>query len=664
MAMDKAIGRFEDGWVDGRADGVEGRGGGKCGAGGCHAKSSWPGRAGGGCGQIERGSCRQKFRTANRSTQSMTGGFAPGEHLATVIDMASDNQKLAAIFQQMADVMQILGHDGFRINAYLKIARVLDDLAIDVSTLGPDIARLQQLDGVGKGSAERIAEYLRSGRIQEHQDLLASVPPGLPALLDVPGLGPKTVAKLWKETGIAGIDDLKKKLQTDELAKVQGLGPKKIENLRKSLQFAQAATGRMLIGQAMPVARYFLDRLQHLPQVKQAACAGSLRRGRETIGDLDLLVAAEPGDAAAIVEQFVSAPGVRDVMAQGDTKASIRTAEGTQVDLRLVEPAQFGAALMYFTGSKEHNVALRQRAIDRGMKLSEYGLFRGDELVAAGTEDQVYKALELDWIPPELREDRGEIALAAEHRLPALVEQKDIHAELHAHTTASDGRLSPRDLALLAIDRGLHTLAITDHSASQVIANGLSARRLEEHIAAVRALAHEFRGRLQLLAGAEVDILAEGDLDYPNSLLRELDIVVASPHSALSQDPRRATRRLLRAINNPWVTILGHPTGRLILRREGLAPDMKEVIAAAAQRGIALEINANSHRLDLRDAHARAAIEAGVKLAINTDAHSPVDFDQLPYGVLTARRAGATVKDVVNCLTREDLARWIRSTRA
>jgi len=382
---------------------------------------------------------------------------------------------------------------------------------------------------------------------------------------------------------------------------------------------------------------------------------------------LDLLVSADPSDAAAISDFFIKLEPVETVLAHGPTKSAIRTAEGVQVDLRIVAPESYGAALMYFTGSKGHNVALRQRAIDRGLKLSEYGLFRegkGQTLVAGATEQQVYRALGLDWIAPELREDRNEIELAAEHKLPRLLELADIHAELHAHTTASDGRWSIRELAGVALAHGYHTVAVTDHSVSQPIANGLTPERLEAHIRAVRDVALEMEDRIAVLAGSEVDILADGTLDYPNSLLRELDIVVASPHSALGQDPAKATARLLKAIHNPYVTILGHPTGRLVGKRAGLAPDMRQVVAAAKERGIALEINANAYRLDLRDTHARLAVEAGVKLTIDTDAHAPGDLDHLRYGVLTARRAGAAAGDVVNTLSRAALAQWIKGTRA
>ena len=584
--------------------------------------------------------------------------------------MALANAQLATLFKQMAAITEILGGDRFRINAFNRAARVIEELADDLSTVGPDTDKLSAIEGIGKGTAGRISEYLSTGKLQEHDELLAKIPSGLLPLLNISGLGPKTVAMLWKQGGVESLDDLRGKLKDDRLAKLPGLGKKKLENIRNSLRFALAANDRVRIGQAMPLAVWYVGALRSMDEVIDVAFAGSLRRGKETIGDIDLLVAADPQHphhAKKISDAFIRLEPVSEVLAQGPTKTSVRTSiptdSGLQVDLRVVPPESFGAALMYFTGSKDHNVAMRQRAISLGMRLNEYGLFRDDDPVASQTEQEVYKALDLPWIPPELREDRGEIALAEKEQLPKLIELADYKAELHAHTNASDGKWSIRELAVTAAERGFHTLAVTDHSQSQPIARGLSPQRLEKHIQAIRQVADELADTITVLAGSEVDILADGSLDYPDSLLKELDVVVASPHNALTQDPTKATKRLVKAIENRYITILGHPTGRLINRREGLSPNMKQVITAAAQRGIALEINANSWRLDLRDTHAHAAIEAGVKLAINTDAHGPADLDQLIYGVLTARRARATANDVINCMSKTALARWIKSTK-
>ncbi len=566
----------------------------------------------------------------------------------------------------MADILELTGGNPFRINAFARAARTIEELPQDVSEIDPK--ELSTIPGIGKGTAERITEFLETGQIAEHQQLAATVPVGLLKLLAIPGLGPKTVAMLWKERGITCEDDLRKALDEGTLVGLRGMGEKKIENIRRNIEFISTAGQRARIGKAMPLALWLIHKLEKVKGVKKAAYAGSLRRGRETVGDIDLLVAADTKDARRISDAFIKLIPDVEVLGSGETKTSIRVSEdagGLQVDLRIVKPESFGAALLYFTGSKEHNIELRERAIRQKMTLNEYGLFKQDSqaMVAGTTEEEVYKALGLAWIPPELREARGEIDLAEANRLPKLVELSDIKAELHTHTTASDGTWSIRELALAAAERGFHTLAVTDHSRSQVQARGLTIERLEQHIAAVREVAAELKGTITILAGSEVDILSDGTLDYPDSVLKELDVVVASPHAALTQDSARATQRLLAAIENPFVTILGHPTGRLIGRREGLSPDIHAICKAAAQRGIALEINANHYRLDLRDNHVRVALEAGAKIAINTDAHGKVDLDELIYGVLTARRAGATKNDIVNCYSRTALLKWIRSTR-
>ena len=586
--------------------------------------------------------------------------------------MGSTNQQIAGLFEQMATVLEITGGDRFRVNAFHRAARVIDDLADDLATIGPDVKQLAALEGIGKGTAQRIAEFLTFNKVKEHEQLLAQIPAGLLQLLDIPGMGPKTVALLWKQAGIESLSGLKAKLQSDELAGLPGLGPKKLANLRKSIAFVATASQRIRLGQAMPMAAWLVAKLRELPGVEQAGHAGSLRRGKETIGDIDLIVSAKtPTDGQAISDAFIQLEPVSEVLVHGPTKTSVRTeasfgdvSSGIQIDLRIVAPESYGATLLYFTGSKELNVAMRERAIKQGTKLNEYGLYEGDHLIAGRTEEDVFKALGLSWIPPQLRENRGELALAEKNALPTLIELNDIQAELHAHTDASDGRWTIRELALGAAERGFHTVAVTDHSRSQPIANGLSAERMEQHIQDVRDVARELKGKITVLAGSEVDILADGSMDYPNSLLKELDVVVASPHNALTQDDAKATKRLLKAIDNPYVTLIGHPTGRLIGRREGLHPNMKQLIAAAGRRGIAMEINANSWRLDLNDVNARAAIDAGVKLAINTDAHGPGDLDQLIYGILTARRAGATKGNVVNCMGRDELAAWLKSTRS
>ena len=581
----------------------------------------------------------------------------------------SVNAEICDLFMHTAQVMELLGANRFKAIAYERAARVLEELPDDVKLLADDKSKLTAIDGIGSGLADKIIEYCSTGRIAEIDALLAEVPHGVTAMLRLQGIGPKTVKQLWQDGGVESLDDLRKKIDDGSLKGLKGMGDKKLQNLRKAIDMVELAGKRIALGRAMPLAAWIIDQLTKDKKIKKIAYAGSLRRGRETIGDIDLLVAADEKDAVAISDAFVRLSPVKEVLAKGATKTSVLTSDGVQIDLRVIEPASYGAALLYFTGSKEHNVRLRERAQKMGLRLNEYGLWAEDngkagQLKTGETEEDIYKALGLDWIPPELREDRGEIALAEKHNLPELLRLSDIRAELHAHTTASDGKMSIAELAQAAIDRNFHTLAVTDHSKSQVIANGLSSRRLEQHISDVREVAKQFKGRINILAGSEVDILANGNLDYSDDLLAELDIVVASPHAALSQDPDTCTKRMLKAIENPYVTILGHPTGRLVLRREGLSPDMKALVQACRDRGIAMEINANHHRLDLRDTHARAALEAGVKLSVNCDTHTRADMDQLIYGILTARRAGATKDDIINCLPADALKKWIKAARA
>ncbi len=577
--------------------------------------------------------------------------------------MPARNAQIAAVFERMAELTELLGGNRFKVNAFQKVARVLADLPRDVGELTDE--ELAGLDGVGKGAVERIREFVEHGRIEEHERLAGEVPAGVLEVMAVPGIGPKTARLFWQESGVASVADLQARLDDGGLVGLKGFGPKKLENIRRSLAFAQSAGDRTRIGTAWTLARRFVETLEGLPQVDRIECAGSLRRGRETIGDVDVLVAADPQDAGPIFDAFCGHEAVEEVLLRGDTKASVRTDAGMQVDLRVVEPASFGAALLYFTGSKEHNVRLRERARQRGMTLNEYALARLEadgspgEAVATDAEEAIYDALGLHWIPPELREDRGEVALAEAGVLPALVSLEDIRCELHAHTTASDGRMSIRELAERAAAHGFHTIAVTDHSRSQVQANGLDADRLRRHVDAVREVAAELADTIVVLAGSEVDVHADGSLDYEDDVLELLDVVVASPHAALTQDPAKATTRLIRAIEHPKVRILGHPTGRLIMRREGLSPDVAALAAAAAEHDVALEVNANHWRLDLRDVHVRLALDAGARIAIDCDVHAEADFDQLRYGVLTARRGGATAGDVVNCLGRDELLAWL-----
>ncbi|QNN24220.1 DNA polymerase/3'-5' exonuclease PolX [Planctomycetales bacterium ZRK34] len=582
----------------------------------------------------------------------------------------STNAQLAEQFDRMAQVLQLLGANRFRVAAYERGSRTLEELSQDVAELADDTKQLTAIDGIGKGLAEHIAEYVKTGKIQDIEDAVEQVPPGVIELLNIPGLGPKGVKTLWEQGGVESIEVLKQKIETGELEKLPRMGAKTIENLKKSIAFAESSGDRVNIAEALPLAESIVEQMKQVKNVTQISYGGSLRRGRETIGDIDILIACKNPDkqAEAIAEHFRQMDFVQQVLAAGKTKSSVRTRDGMQIDLRIVRDDQYGAALLYFTGSKAHNIVLRERSIKMKLRLNEYGLFKEgddkdtDKPLAAKTEADIYKKLKLAYIPPEMREDRGEVAAAEKNKLPKLVTLDDIKAELHAHTTASDGVWSIEELAEAAKARGFHTVAVTDHSQSQVIANGLDAKRLEKHIEAIHAAAKQVKG-ITILAGAEVDILSDGKLDYDDDLLAELDLVVASPHVALSQPPDKATKRLIKAIENPYVHILGHPTGRLVGKREGLSPDISAIIKAAADTGTALEINAHHMRLDLRDTHARAAIEAGVMLAIDCDAHGPSHLDELRYGILTARRAWAKPTDIINCMTAAKLKAWLKQKR-
>ncbi len=582
--------------------------------------------------------------------------------------MSTTNSELSAIFDEMARALELLGANPFRVNAHAKVARLLDGMGTDIKSIGHDLEALQAIEGIGEGSAKKIKEFVETGRVVEHDELLQQIPSGLFEVMQIPGLGPKTVRLMWEKAGITDLATLKSALASGEIEKLPRMGKKTVDNIREAIDFASRSAGRVRIGVAMPIAEQIVNHLRQADPMAKIEFAGSLRRGKETIGDIDILAAA--GDHTQLAGAFRSMQGVSKVLASGETKISLRLDTGLQVDLRMIEPSCFGAALLYFTGSKEHNVVLRERAIKRGYRLNEYGLFPDDgsneppqkrnvRPVAARTEESIYKKLNLPWIPPELREDRGEFVV---DHLPDFIELSDIKAELHAHTTASDGRLSIEELANEAKRRGFHTIAVTDHSKSSVQANGLSVERLLKHIDAVHA-ANEAIAGITILAGAEVDILADGHLDYDDEVLAKLDIVVASPHVALKQEPKKATERLLKAIRHPLVHILGHPTGRLINAREGLVPDMPRLIEAAVKHDTALEVNANDHRLDLRDSHVRMAVEAGARIAINTDAHSAEHFDLLRYGILTARRGWLPASLCVNTWTHDKLNKWLKQKR-
>jgi DNA polymerase (family X) len=594
------------------------------------------------------------------------------------------NQEIAQAFERAANILALLDENTFRVLALRKVARALDEMAAPIEQLAAEGGEkgLEAVPGIGESSAERIAEYLRTGRIAEFDDIASQVPVGVLEIMKIPTVGPKTAALLWREGGIKTVEALLKEIDLGEksaLLNIKGLGAKKLAKMKENLAHLAATSGRIRIGEALPIALELSEFLRGLPGVKAVQYCGSLRRGKETIGDIDIAVAAPAAQGQAIGEAVTSNVLCAGVIQQGDTKTSFRTSAGVQVDVRVVPPESFGAAIQYFTGSKEHNVKLREMAIKKGLKVNEWGVFKTaggkEEKIAGETEEGVYAALGLAWMPPEMREDRGELDWAVERAKAPKIEGRkskvedfitlsDIRGDLHMHTTASDGTCAIEEMVAEAKRRGYQYVAITDHSKSQFQANGLKADRLLEHVKAIHAVAKEAAmSGILVLAGTEVDILADGSLDYEDDVLAQLDWVIASPHAALTQEMDSATQRLVKAASNPYVCVLGHPTGRLIPTRRGLEPDMSKVIFAAARHGVALEINAHYFRLDLRDVHARMAVEAKVPLCINTDSHSLADFDMMQYGILTARRAWATPADVLNTWPVEKFKKWLKERK-
>jgi DNA polymerase (family 10) len=571
------------------------------------------------------------------------------------------NAVLAEMFDRMADIMEIQGENAFRVNSHRNVARVLRDLSEDIEHVHAQ-GRLTEIGGIGKSSAEKIAQFLDSGRMDAHDKLVAGFPAGVLDMLRIPGLGPKTAAKLMK-AGIESVDALQAAIEAGKLDDMPGMGARSLENLKAGIEFLRRSSGRALLGEALPVARGIVDRLRSAGRPEQIEVAGSLRRFQETIGDIDILVTvASAKDAEAVVKTFSEMPNVKEVLAAGPTKGSVRTEEGLQVDLRVVSPESFGAALVYFTGSKAHNIKIRGLAIERKLKINEYGVFKGKRQKAGKTEEDVYAALDLPWIPPELREDRGEVEAAAEGRLPKLVTMDDILGDLHVHSDYSDGALSVLDMATAARDMGYSYVAITDHSPSLTVAQGLNRKRLKKQQAEIEAARKKLKG-FAVLKGTEVDILADGSIDYPVAVLRDLDVVVASVHSRFGMPEQKMTERIIRAARNPYVTAIGHLTGRMINARDAYQLDVAAVIAACAESGCALELNAHADRLDVTDVVCRQAKEAGVKIMIGSDAHHSRHYWMMELGVGTARRGWLEKGDVLNCMTAEELADHVRSRR-
>ena len=568
------------------------------------------------------------------------------------------NRDLADTFTLIANLLEIKGEVVYVTLAYRKAAESLLSLGGDVNQYWKE-EKLREIPGVGKSIAEKIDELLKTGTLGFLEELEKKVPAGLAEWLQVPGLGPKKAALIWKELGITTMQELAAAAREGKLRSLPGMGEKSEALIIKGIESLARRTGRVPLGRAWPLAQQIVAALKKVPGVRTAEPAGSLRRMRPTVGDLDILVAA--GDSAPVMEAFTTLPGVTRVLGKGETKSSIEFADGVRAQVWVHPPEKFGTALQYATGSKDHNVQLRQLALEKGLSLSEHALSKTDgsgEILCA-TEEEVYAALGLQWIPPELREDRGEVQAAKAGKLPKLIEVSDIKADLQTHSTWSDGKLSMLDLAKAAARRGIRVIAFTDHSVSLGMTGGLSIERHAQQHAEIQEIQRELGNSILVLHASEVEIKADGSLDYPDEFLATLDLVVASLHTGLRQERDKVTERLISAIRNPHVDIIGHPTGRLIPDRPGADLDMDAVLAAAAQSGVALEINASPWRLDLEDIYARRAKEMGILLSINTDAHSEADLDMLPFGVAIARRAWLTARDVINTWPAEELLRWL-----
>jgi DNA polymerase (family X) len=571
-----------------------------------------------------------------------------------------DNVAIARILREIADLLEIKDENPFKIRAYRNAADIASNHPHEFARL--DERGLREIPGIGKDLASRIHEIAQTGDTAYHRELLAEFPPTILDVLRLQGVGPKTVATLYRELGVRNLDDLERAAADGRIRALRGMGAKKEALIVKALDDRKMYAGRKLISAAHETSTALVAYLRERAPDAALDAVGSLRRGCETCGDLDLLVS---GEAPSVMDAFVEYPQVERVLAHGESKSSVLLTGGFQADLRLVAAESRGAALQYFTGSKAHNIALRDRAIGLGFKLNEYGVFRVDDnsRVAGETEEDVYRALGLDWVPPELRELRGEIEAASVHTLPRLLERGDLRGDLHMHSTASDGKEDVRAMAAAARAVGHEYIAITDHTQSLAMANGLDERRMREHAARIRAIDAEGLG-IRILAGAECDIRADGSLDLADDCLAELDLVIASVHSGFTQDKAQMTERLLRAIAHPGVDILGHPTGRRILKRPPYPVDMDAVLDAAARHGVAVEINCQIERLDLNEIHAQLARARGVPLVISSDAHSGRALGSLRWGVLVARRAWLTAADVLNTRPFDEFRASLRRHRS
>jgi DNA polymerase (family 10) len=570
-----------------------------------------------------------------------------------------NNRQLADTFTLIANLLEIKGEIVYKTLAYRKASESLMGLGREASEYWKE-GKLEDIPGVGKAIAEKIDELLKIGKLGFLEKLKKEVPEELATWLPVPSLGPKKIAMIWKTYGITTLPQLEAAAKEGKLRGLPGMGQKSESAILEGIASLGRRSARIPLGKAYPLAMEIVTQLKKVNGVVDAQPTGSLRRMRSTVGDLDILVAAK--DSAPVMEAFVKLPRVNRVLGKGPTKSSIEFNDGVRAQVWVLPPEKFGTALVYATGSKDHNVRLREIALAKGLSLSEHSFSKlkgGDEIFCT-TEEEVYETLGLPWIPPEMREDRGEIQAVKANKLPKLIEIKNIKADLQTHSTWSDGKLSMLEMAKAAAKRGIKIIAFTDHSVSLGVTQGLSMEDHKQQAAEIKKIQKQLGDSILVLHASEVEIKADGTLDYPDEFLATLDLVVASLHTSLRQPREKVTQRVINAIRNPHVDIIGHPTGRLIPDREGADLDMDAVLKAAAESGVALEINAHPSRLDLDDVYARRAKEMGIPLSINTDAHSEGDFDMLPFGVATARRAWLEPKDVINCWTKDKLLKWLK----
>ncbi len=567
----------------------------------------------------------------------------------------STNSDIANIFIQIADSLNILGENVFKIRAYQKASKNISELPKDVKNYsGKD--ELQKIPGIGNDLADKIIEFIDTGEIKYFEDLKEKIPLSLLELLRIQGVGPKFLSVLFNEFDVKDITGFEKALDDESLLEVKGIGKKKIDEIKKGIDIFKTSIDRTGINKAYEIASSIVKEVENIKGTKNTQIAGSLRRWRETVGDIDIITSAE--DTKPVVKAFTNFEIAKEVLASGDTKGSIIVEDGIQVDLRVVKPGEYGAAIQYFSGSKLHNVRVRTIASKLGYKINEYGLYEGDKKIEGKSEEKIYGKLGLDFVPPELREDRGEIEAAQESKLPKLIQQKDIKGDLHTHSTWSDGKSTIEEMALAAKKLSYEYIAITDHSISSRIANGLNEKRLFEKKKELEKIDKKIDG-IKIFMGSEVDIKSDGTLDYSNDVLKELDFVVASVHSGFKMETHEITERIINAVKNPYVHAIGHPTGRLIGEREPYNVDIDKLIEAAKKYGKALEINSSPKRLDLKDLHARKAIQKGVKIIISTDSHRTEHLSFMKFGVGTARRGWTQKSDVINTYSLKKLIKWL-----